>query len=234
MNKLSVIVPVFNEKEAIVDFIPALAKLSENPALLLEIVVIDDHSQDGTAEILAKFDDVLVVRHAKNLGYGASLKTGINNSSGEYICIIDADGSYNIDDIPKLAADLHAFDMVVGARVKNAGSFPLHQKIAKGLVSFLLFVFFRKKIPDINSGLRIFKKSFAREHFQLLPDGFSFTSSITLAALFEKRSIKYTPIDYFKRKGSSKVKVCDYTYNFIKSYMNILKYYAQRKKSISS
>jgi glycosyltransferase involved in cell wall biosynthesis len=221
MHKLSVVVPVYNEEKAIGDFISNLKGAMEARNIVYECVVVDDHSNDGSPEILKK-TDVTLVTHNARLGYGAALKTGIDKASGDILCIIDADNQYEPSDILRLVQCIDSYDMVVGARVDAARNFPFYQRFAKGLVCFSLGLLFKQKIADINSGLRLMRKSIVKKYLSILPDAFSFTSSITLAMLLDNYRIKYVPIAYSKRVGKSKIKVFNYTINFVKSYWRII------------
>ena len=222
MHKISIIVPVFNDRSALKEFIVSLKRIIAELDIPHEYIVVDDGSTDGTSDELKK-NNIPFLRHDINLGYGAALKTGINRAQGDIICIIDGDNTYSPGDIKRLIQYVDEFDMVVGARIKDAKrNFIFYQRWAKYLVCLLLRLLFRKEVPDINSGLRLFKKDIAEKYYSLLPDGFSFTASITLIMLLAGYKIKYVPIGYFKRTGKAKVKVIGYTFNFIRSYLKIL------------
>lgn len=225
MDKISIVVPVHNECYVIKDFINKLKKAIQKINILSECIVVDDGSNDGTADIL-KMSGIRVLTHSKCLGYGAALKTGIDNANSDIICIIDADNTYAPDDIQELVKFIDKYDMVVGARIKNSARvFPFYQRIAKSFICSLLNIIFRQKILDINSGLRMIKKSIVEKYCFLLPNSFSFTASITLVMLLGNYRIKYVPINYFKRVGRPKVKLFKYTINFIKSYWRIIHSY---------
>jgi glycosyltransferase involved in cell wall biosynthesis len=141
-----------------------------------------------------------------NKGYGAALKTGILHADGEWILIIDADGSYSPKDIPKLLEHIQDYDMVVGARTGEAIKKEKLRNFAKFIMTGIANYLTGVKIPDLNSGLRIFKKEPAMKFFKLLPNKFSFTTTITLAFLSDGYNVKYVPITYHKRTGESKIK----------------------------
>lgn len=223
-KQLSIIIPVHKEKEMIKKVINDLRSTIN---IDFECIVVDDCSGDGTSKILKnlKKKNTQILRHALRQGYGAAIKTGIKQSQGEIICIIDGDGTYFSEDIVKLLPFINEYDMVVGARLgQSTRYFPIYQKIAKGFICNLLGFVFKRKIEDINSGLRLMKKSLVKEYAGILSDKFSFTAGITLAMLLDNRRIKYIPINYNKRIGKSKVKVVSYTWNFIKGYAKILYY----------
>lgn len=205
VTKLSVVVPAYNEESGISslldDIKKTMAKVEEN----YEVIVVDDGSQDRTAEIVKSFKWVKLIQHERNKGYGAAIKTGIKNAEGESILIIDADGTYSPEEIPKLLKDAPRYDMVVGARTGEKVEIPLLRRPGKFILSKLANYLTDAKIPDLNSGLRIFKRATAVRFFNLLPSKFSFTTTITIAYLCNDYSIKFIPINYYKRKGKSKI-----------------------------
>src|SRR5262249_45071697 len=140
-----------------------------------------------------------------NQGYGASIKTGIRRSRGEVLGITDADGTYPITAIPDLLHALHAgeADMVVGARKPGSAVIPLSRRPAKAIVSWLANTLTATRIPDVNSGMRVFRRDLAERFMNLYPQRFSFTITITLAALTNHYIVDYRPIDFFKRTGQS-------------------------------
>lgn len=201
--KTSIIVPVFNEEEVIEEVIASLKKyLSE----ACEIIVVNDGSTDKTRELLEKIADIRIIHHLENRGYGAALKSGIKKSQGEYILIIDADGSYPPESISELINQKDYYDMVVGARTNYQRQIPTLRKPAKWILNQLANYLTKTKIPDLNSGLRIIKKDVLNRFIHFLPDGFSFTTTITLALLTNDYQVKYISINYYKRKGKSKIK----------------------------
>ncbi len=210
----SIIVPVFNEEQSIVDVIDHIKNVWRNCGCPYEIIVVDDASKDRTFE-LAVSQDVKVLQHTSNRGYGASLKTGIKESQHNWILITDGDGTYPMEEAPSFLEFIPEYDMVVGARIGKNTNIPLLRRPAKwflrGLASFLC----GRKIPDLNSGLRVFRKDLSLEFSYLYPNGFSYTSTITVAFLTHNYSVKYIPIDYHKRKGKSSIRAYDFV-NFNK------------------
>ncbi len=223
MPRLSIVVPAYNEERGIGPTLENLAVIART--LDAEILVVDDGSSDRTAEIAERFPGVLVFRHDTNRGYGASLKTGIRNASSPWICITDADGTYPNDRIPDLATFLPRYDMVVGARTGTNVAIPLVRRPAKKILNVLANVLTGQDIPDLNSGLRIFKKEIAERFMHLFPSGFSFTTTITLAMLNADYLVKFVPVDYFKREGSSKIRPIRDTYGFLLLILRITTYF---------
>jgi len=206
MTKISILVPVYNEELSIVETINKIKKILKKINFYSEIIIINDGSTDKTSEILEKVSSIKVINNPYNLGYGASLKKGLSVSSGEWIVITDADQTYPIEDIPKLLEFIPQYDMVVGARTGKIVKIPFIRRPAKWFIGKLANFVSGKKIDDINSGLRVFRSGKALEFFNLYPSGFSFTTTITLAFLTNDYTIKYIPINYFKREGKSSIK----------------------------
>jgi glycosyltransferase involved in cell wall biosynthesis len=202
---VGIIIPAFNEEGGISSGIREIRKAMEPQDYEYEIIVVDDGSQDRTAE-LARAEGVTVLVIPENRGYGASLKTGISHSRFDTIVITDADGTYPAHYIPELIAQLGQYDMVVGARTGKHVEEPMMRRPAKWFLRVLAGYLAGRHIPDLNSGLRVMKKDLVRRFAHLLPSGFSFTTTITLAALCSSSLVKYSPIDYRARIGESKIR----------------------------
>ena len=226
--KLSIVIPVYNEERAIKSTIVQVKKVMSRISVSHEIIIVNDCSTDRTGEILADSKGIRLLKNPHNMGYGASLKNGIRNANGEWILITDADGTYPIKDIPRLLRYTKDYDMVVGSRTKKGVKIPLSRKPAKFMIKLLANFLTGKKIVDINSGLRVFKKSLALEFFHLFPSRFSFTSTITLAAFCNDYAVKYVPINYFKRVGKSSISPKDFT-KFITLIFKIVMYFKPLK-----
>ncbi|MDA1208669.1 MAG: glycosyltransferase family 2 protein [bacterium] len=203
----SLLIPVYNEPESIEATLKSASSVLSTLGEEYEIIVVNDGSSDNTGEILAKIQipHCKVIRHSRNLGYGASMKTGIRHSTGEYIGTTDADSTYPIEQIKPMLAEMREkeAEMIVGARTKKGVQIPLIRRPAKAVLNTLANILVGMKIPDLNSGLRIFKRDMAERYMHLYPQGFSFTMTITLAALTNHHIVEYYPIDYFKRQGKS-------------------------------
>ncbi len=211
---ISIVIPAYNEAGAILPTLEKIKQVTAAANLVSEIIVVDDGSTDETAVTLRQYPDVRLFVHPQNKGYGASLKTGIRQAQYENIIIIDADGTYPVDMIPALAEKMDDYDMVVGARTGETVQIPLIRRPAKWALTRLANYLSGMEIPDLNSGLRAFKRDIVINYFRLLPSGFSFTTSITLALLTNDYNVLYVPIDYFKRTGESKIKPIRDTINF--------------------
>ncbi len=201
---VSIVIPAFNEENAISAQIDKIRGVLTGHKIDHEIIVVDDGCQDRTAEIAGNLH-VRVIKHFKNRGYGAALKTGISVAKYDTIGTIDADGTYPAEEIPNLLDKLSQADMVVGARTGKEVHIPLVRRPAKWVLRLLAARIAGQKIPDLNSGLRAFRRDFVKQYFSILPNGFSFTTNITLAMLADDYRVVYHSIDYYKRIGKSKI-----------------------------
>lgn len=211
---VSVILPAYNEEQALPHCVPQLREVMEASGLAYEILVLDDGSRDRTAEI-ARGHGVRVVSHRRNYGVGRARKTGIIHAHGEIIVMADADGTYPVDRIPDLVAALETCDMVIGARTHEAGTMPLVRTVAKNGLRWLAGLITGTHIPDLNSGMRAFRRSDAMRFFNILPEGHSWVSTITLAYLTNGYDVEFVPIDYFKRIGVSTFHPVRDTYQYL-------------------
>ncbi|MDD3896364.1 MAG: glycosyltransferase family 2 protein [Candidatus Peribacteraceae bacterium] len=203
----SLIIPTFNEEASIGETVRTAHETLTGAGEEFEILVINDGSTDGTAARLSEMQlpNLIVIAHPRNTGYSASIKTGIRRAKGEVLGITDADGTYPIGQFPHL---LHVMregnlDMVIGARVKKGVKIPPIRRPAKFIVNKLANMLTGMRIPDLNSGMRIFTKEFALRFMHIYPQRFSFTITTTLAALTNDYLVEFVPIEYFKRQGKS-------------------------------
>jgi len=228
---VSIIIPAYNEEHGIGPVLEQLSQVMAASGLQYEVIVVDDGSQDSTAAVAEQHAGVTVLRHKGNRGYGAALKTGIRHANYDLICITDADGTYPNERIPDLVECMIEgnYDMVMGARTGKNVAIPLIRRPAKWAVGKLANLVAGEPIPDINSGLRIFKRSAALRFFNMLPDGFSFTTTITLGMLTNGYLVDYVPIDYYARVGRSKIKPIQDTLNFVQLILRIALYFAPLK-----
>lgn len=210
---LSVVIPAYNEEGAVRETIEEVRKAMEPLGIPYEIIVVDDGSEDDTLEI-ARQTGVIVDSNQVNTGYGASLKRGIRRASHEYVAIIDADGTYPPHYLPAMLALCRDQDMVVGDRGAAMKNVPLIRRPAKWVLNTFASFLAERKLNDLNSGLRVFRKSELVPFIPLLPQKFSFTTTITLCMSCNGKRMIYTPIEYGKRVGKSKIRPVDFL-NFI-------------------
>ncbi len=226
MEPVSIVIPVYNEKESILELLEGVNRSMEESGIPYEVIVVNDASTDRTAEIVRGSKlRVELIEHLRNRGYGASLKTGIKNAKYDYVVTIDADGTYHYQDIKKLLEEAEGNDMVVGARTGLHVSIPPLRRPAKWAITKLANYLTGEHIPDLNSGFRLLKKSIVNRFIKILPDGFSFTATITLALLTNNHKIKYIPTNYYKRKGKSKIRPIRDTMNFVQLITRTILYF---------
>jgi glycosyltransferase involved in cell wall biosynthesis len=223
-KQVSIVIPAYNEEAGISASLSNLFSVMKSTDLEFEIILVDDGSKDKTSEIAEGFD-VKVIRQEYNRGYGAALKAGIEQAKYDLIAITDADGTYPSNRLPELISFMGDYDMVVGARTGKDVNIPLLRRLPKLILNKYANYLVRYKIPDLNSGLRVFKKETYKKFRNLLPSGFSFTSTITLALLSNSYRVKYISIDYYKRDGKSKIKPISDTINFFKLVSKITLYF---------
>ena len=202
---LSVIIPVLNEGSVIGSIIERIQNVLKTEAFQYEILVIDDGSTDDTA-VNAQKAGATVVSHPYNIGNGAAVKTGIRHAQGDVLLMLDGDGQHPPEDIPRLLAKIGPYDMVVGARTQDSDS-ARHRDIANKIYNWLATYVSGFKIQDLTSGFRAVKINIAREFLHLLPNTFSYPTTITMAVLRSGYSLAYEPIVSPKRVGKSKIKL---------------------------
>ena len=212
---VSIVIPAYNEEGAIAESLHGLHHALQEVPWRYEVIVVDDGCSDDTVCQAESVPGITVVSHGRNRGYGAALKTGIRQAHGETILIMDADGTYPAHFIPTLVEELQDCDMVVGSRTGAISKIPAIRRPAKWFLNRLASFLSETDIPDLNSGLRAFRRSAVLPFFGILPSGFSFTTTITLAMLCNDYRVKYIPIDYEQRIGRSKIKPIADTYRFI-------------------
>ena len=221
----TVIVPVYNEEKAIESVIASIKTALTPLDMKYEIIVVDDGSTDQSSRIISNIDGIRYIQHPKNTGYGSALKTGIRYAEGEFVVITDGDGTYPNQAIPGLIRASAEHDMIVGARSINDHNIPLIRKPAKWLLGKLANYLSETVIPDLNSGLRVFRRDVALRFYKIFPSGFSFTTTITLAMHCNGYRVKYVPIEYNKRAGKSKIRPIHDTINFIQLILRTVMYF---------
>lgn len=203
MPRFSVILPAHNEEEAILKVLQDIRAIAPDA----EVIVVDDGSTDRTGELAAQ-NGATVLRHVLRSGAGKSVKDGILQATSDYIVMLDADGSYPVDRIPEFIQQLDAgYDLVIGARRGSEYRGSFLKVLARMVFTFITQFATGKRIPDINSGMRAFRKSNMIPFFQHLCDGFSLPTTMTLSHLFLGKSVTYITISYEKRLGKSKVRI---------------------------
>jgi glycosyltransferase involved in cell wall biosynthesis len=203
-HAVSVVLPVFNEEGAVGAEIQKIRRVLESRGFVHEIIVVDDGSADASGARAAEAG-AAVIRHVENRGYGAAIKTGMAAARYDTIVITDADGTYPADQIPEIVAEMETADMVVGARTGAEVHIPLVRRPAKWVLNWVAARVAGRRIPDLNSGLRAFRRECANQYLSILSNRFSFTSTITLALLGDDYRVVYRPISYFPRIGKSKI-----------------------------
>ncbi|MHA7776946.1 glycosyltransferase family 2 protein [Roseibium sp. M-1] len=224
----SIIIPCFNEVAAIEQTVREIIAVCAD-GLQYEIIVIDDGSTDGTADVLARLSDetgLVLFSHSKNRGYGAALKTGLRHARGALVAITDADGTYPNHCLPELIAKCRNYDMVVGARTGDDVTYSKIRSLPKLFLRAWISWLSRCDVPDINSGLRVFNRQIAEKNIGILPDGFSFTITITLAMLTTYRDVLFVPVSYKQRVGKSKIRPIRDTMNFVFLILRTALYFA--------
>ncbi len=200
-EKITVLMPAFNEEQSIGQTVMEIKRLYPD----FEVLVVDDGSTDGTREEAIKAG-ASVWRHPHNIGNGAAIKTGLRYASGDWILMMDADGQHKPEDIKNLLQYKESYDMVVGARVKGSKT-SWHRNLANLFYNWLATYVTKFKVEDLTSGFRLVKNERVRKFIYLLPNTFSYPSTITMAYLRSGLSIKYVPIKTEARKGTSKIKL---------------------------
>jgi glycosyltransferase involved in cell wall biosynthesis len=228
-SPLSIIIPVFNEAKCIAQTLSKLSDILEKSNFEYEIIVIDDGSTDNTRQNIPDTNHTRIICHESNMGYGAAIKTGLTKALFERVCITDADGTYPLDEIPKLNALIQGHDMVVGSRTGAHVEYSWLRKIPKFFLKYYIEFITDKKVPDINSGLRIFNKAKALKFYKLYPNGFSFTTTITIAFITNGFNVLFDPISYKKRIGKSKIQPIRDTLRFFQLITRLGMYFAPIK-----
>lgn len=211
---ISLIVPIYNEVESLPAFLSEMEIFVRDTPYPVEVILVDDGSDDETPTLLRDCP-YSIVRHDINLGYGAAIKTGIEQARHNALLILDADGTYRLDDVLAVLEPLRSFDMVVGSRVGQDVNIPLARRPAKWMIKHFASWMVRRRVPDLNSGLRAFRREPVEKIKRLLPDGFSLTTTLTIAFMAQGRRVHFQPIRYRKRSGKSKFRPLADTWNLI-------------------
>jgi glycosyltransferase involved in cell wall biosynthesis len=201
INTLSIIIPAKNEHEGLKKVLPSLCSMYGD----VEIIIVDDGSTDDTRELCQSYP-VKVISHKYSMGNGAAIKTGVRNSKGEILVFMDADGQHRPDEIGKLIDKMsEGYDMVVGARKMNH-----HASTARFIANSLYSRFASRvtghKVDDLTSGLRAIRSDKIKQFLYMLPNGFSYPTTITMAMFRAGYSVCYVPVDVLERTGNSHIR----------------------------
>ena len=224
--EVTVVLPCYNERDHIELEIKRIKAALEEAGLAYELLCVDDGSTDGTRELLEATPGIRTILLPRNQGSGTARRIGTQQANGRVVVWTDADMTYPNERIPELVAQLdQTYDQVVGARRTEAGTYRLARVPAKWAIRKLASFLTNTDIPDLNSGLRAFKRSVAEPYLRLLPSGFSCVTTITLAFLSNGHQVKYVPVDYFKRAGRSKFHPLKDAYNYIIQVLRMVMYF---------
>lgn len=229
---VSVILPCYNEQDHVLTEVERICKTMDASGHSYELLALDDASTDGTLvrleEIAERYPQMRVVHFRRNGGSGTSRRIGTQQANGEIVVWTDADMSYPNERIPDLvnALDLDdTIDQVVGARTSEAGTHKFLRVPAKWTIRKIAEWLAGVDIPDLNSGLRAFRRAVALPYLRLLPPGFSCTTTITLAFISNQHDVRFVPIDYYTRSGTSKFKFISDAYRYILQVLRMVMYF---------
>jgi glycosyltransferase involved in cell wall biosynthesis len=201
---VSVVLPVYNEAGHVEAEIARIRSALDASNYTYEIIVVDDGSSDGTNERIRTLAGIRLITLGRNQGTGTARRYGTRAARGDVVVWTDVDMTYPNDEIPSLVKELEGFDQVVGARRTEEGSVKILRTPAKWLIRKLASYLAETKIPDLNSGFRAFRREVAAQYLHRLPKGFSCVTTMTMTFLTNGYSVKYVPIDYAPREGTSK------------------------------
>jgi polyisoprenyl-phosphate glycosyltransferase len=229
---VSVVLPCYNEEAHVRREIERVCEALDATGYEYELIAVDDASTDSTLDVLLKaevdFDSVRVVSFRRNGGAGTVRRIGTQQARGDIVVWTDADMTYpneRIPDLVRVLDDDPSVDQVVGARTSEEGSHKLLRVPAKWLIRKIAEWLTNERIPDLNSGLRAFRRDVAAPYLRLLPPGFSCVTTITLAFLSNQHDIAYLPVEYAKRSGRSKFKFVTDAYKYILQVLRMVMYF---------
>jgi glycosyltransferase involved in cell wall biosynthesis len=223
----AVIIPVYNEARAIAETVHRIREICRQlPDYRFEIICINDGSSDGSGEILARLEGITVLRHEVNRGYGAALRTGLDYCTQDWVFITDADGTYPLEDLVHLLkCAASGFDMVVGNREGTGIARNPLRRAARWILRKMVHGLTGVMVPDLNSGMRVFRRSLYVEFRHLLPVGFSFTTTLTVASLYGGRKVGYVPVHYQRRIGRSSIRPVKDFFGFVILIVRLASYF---------
>lgn len=221
----SIVLPTYNEEEALPSVIQEIREAMKDSEYSYEILVVDDASSDRTVEIAKQHAD-RVLRRYVNGGAGAARKVGIANAYGKVIVMLDADGSYSAADIPKMLDYFPEYDQVNGARDKEQGTIKFLRVPVKWFIRKVACFLTSTDIPDLNTGLKAFKRDKMLRFLWLIPNGFSCVTSMTLSFICNDLSVTWVPTKYKPRIGKSKFHPVRDTYQYLSTVIRIVTYFS--------
>ncbi len=224
MESVSVIIPAYNEEQALGPVLDRIRQVMAESGHAFEIIVVDDGSTDATGQV-ALARGARVFRHRRKRGAGAARRTGIRQANGDICVMVDGDGTYCVEDIPKMLALFPDADQVVGARKVEAGSMAWLRRPTKWFIRQLASLLTGTHIPDLNSGLRAFKRDVMLKFVYMIPDGFSCVTTMTLTFLSNGYIVEYVPTEYYPRVGRSKFHPIKDTYNYLLTVIRIILFF---------
>ncbi len=233
--QLTVLLPTYNEELAIEPVLEEIVAALSSTAIRYEILIVDDASTDATAELAERYAadcwqcPIRVIRCPENRGAGAARKVGIRNAQGEIVVMLDADGTYPAESIPDLLKYFPAYDQVNGARTSEQGTMPWLRVPAKWFIRKLACYLTGTRIPDLNTGLKAFKRDAMLPWLWVVPNGFSCVTTMTLAFLTNGYSVKYVPISYRTRIGKSKFHPIRDTAAYLSTVLRMVLYFRPLK-----
>ncbi len=201
---VSIVLPVYNEKGHLREEIDRISAAMDASEWSYEIIVVDDGSDDGSGDALREIEGIRLIQFGQNRGSGSARKYGTRAAKGRVVVWTDVDMTYPNELIPQLVKELDGRDQVVGARTSEEGTHKAFRVPAKWLIRKLACYLTQTEIPDLNSGLRAFRRDVALQYVSQLPPGFSCVTTITMAFLANGYSVGYWPIEYRERAGRSK------------------------------
>ncbi|MFI7616373.1 glycosyltransferase family 2 protein [Nonomuraea terrae] len=229
---VTIVLPCYNEQDHVIDEVERITKAMDSSGYTYELVAVDDCSTDDTLarlkEAAPRYPRLRIRAFHRNGGSGTVRRIGTQEARGEIVVWTDADMSYPNERIPELVQILEkdqSIDQVVGARTSEEGSHKLLRVPAKWMIRKIAEMLAGQKIPDLNSGLRAFRKPVARPYLRLLPPGFSCVTTITLSFLMNQHDVYYLPIGYAKRAGKSKFSFVSDAYRYILQVLRMIMYF---------
>ena len=229
---VSIILPCYNEQDHVTDEVARICAAMDDSGYSYELLAFDDASTDQTLarlhEVAPDYPDLQIVHFHRNGGSGTVRRIGTQRARGEIVVWTDADMTYPNERSPEFVQMLEkdpTLDQVVGARTSEQGTHKVLRVPAKWFIRKLAEALTNTQIPDLNSGLRAFRRQVALPYLGLLPPGFSCVTTITIAFLSNQHDVRYVPIEYAKRSGTSKFRFVTDAYRYILQVLRMVMYF---------